>query len=338
MANSSRPGPSSASRKILWLGVAVIVVCVLYGAAWSYGASEIRSRLAAFMANAQSKGVTLECGGLDVKGFPFRFELFCSKPGFADLEKGGSAQAEALRSAAQVYAPRHIVWEADGPLSGTLASGEKLDLNWQTLQSSLELKTGGLERSSLAVDGLDLTLSADGTVGVLKSRAAHGEAHVRQNGDDLDAALLLRDVGLTSADMPALPPFSASLEATLAGKAGVLDGWVGTEELLRSVKGEVQRAVVDIGEGRVVTISGPFEIDENGLISGKLAIEVEKFAAWQPVLEGAMPDKADAMATGMGAVRGMADQNGTVRANIVLDKGAVLLGFIPLGIRLPPVR
>lgn len=338
MAVSSRRNRSSASRKILWLGIAVVIVCVVYSAAWSYAAGEIRTRLAAFMANAQASGMTLECGGMEIEGFPFRFELFCSKPGFADLGRGGKAQAEALRSAAQVYAPWHIVWEADGPLSGTLASGETFVLNWQTLQSSLELKTGGLERSSLAADGLDLTRPADGTVGLLKAGAAHGEGHIRQNGDNLDAALLLRDVSLMPANLPALPRFSASLEATLAGKAGALDGRIGGDALLKSVKGELQRAVVDLGEGRVATISGPFEIDESGLISGKLAIEAEKFTEWQPLLAAALPEKADAIATGMGAVRGMADRNGTVRANIVLDKGAVLLGFIPLGIQIPPIR
>lgn len=338
MAISSRQASSPASRKILWLGIIVLIVCALYTAAWYYAAGEIRSRLVALADAGQRNGLTVECGGMDVRGFPFRFELFCTKPGFADLNHGGSAEAEAFRSAAQVYAPWHVVWEADGPLAATLASGEKLTLNWQNLQSSVQLKMGGLERSSLAADGLDLSLPAEGTIGVLKAKAAHGEAHVRQNGENLEAAILLKDVDLTPPDMSPLPLFSASIEAVLAGKAGALDGRVKGDALLKPSKGELQRAVIDFGQGRVATISGPLEVDEAGLISGRLAVEAEKFAEWRPILDGAMPSNADSIATAMGAIRGMADDKGTVRINIVLDKGQVLLGFIPLGIELPAIR
>lgn len=338
MAISSRQGGSPASRKILWLGIAVIVFSVLYTAAWYYAAAEIRSRLTALTEQSQRNGLTLECGGMEVGGFPFRFELFCSKPGIADLNHGGSAEAEAFRSAAQVYAPWHIVWEADGPLAATLANGEKLRLGWKALQSSLQLKMGGLERSSLAADDLDLTIPADGTVGVLKAKAGHGEAHVRQNGEDLDVAALLRDVALTPPDVQSLPIFSASLEARLAGKAGALDGRIHGDALMKPSKGELQRAVVDFGTGRVATISGPFDVDEEGRISARLAVEAEKFAEWQPLVQGAIPDSADAVATAMGAIRGVADDKGTVRINLVIEKGQVLLGFIPLGIELPPIR
>ncbi len=338
MAISSRQGSASASRKILWLGIAVILFCALYTGAWYYAAAEIRTRLAEAMASSQRNGLTLECGGMEVKGFPFRFELFCSKPGFADLNRGGSAEAEAFRSAAQVYAPWHIVWEADGPLSATLENGEKLLLNWQSLQSSLQLKMGGLERSSLSADGLDLTIPADGTVAVMKAKAGHGEAHIRQNGDDLDMAALFRDVALTPPDLAALPVFSASVEARLAGKAGALDGRIKGDAVLKPSKGELQRAVVDFGQGRVATVTGPVEVDEAGLISAKLAVEAEKFVEWQPLVQGAMPDNADGIATAMGMIRGMADDKGTVRINLVIEKGQVLLGFIPLGITLPPIR
>jgi hypothetical protein len=338
MAATSRQGQSPASRKIAWLAAAVLIICVLYTAAWFYIAGEIRSRLTMLMSGRQGSGLTIECGGMDIRGFPFRFELFCSKPGLANLDRGGSAEAEALRSAAQVYAPWHIVWEADGPLSATLSSGERLRLNWQSLQSSLQLKSKGLERSSIAADGLELVMPPDGAVGVFNAKAGHAEAHLRQNGEDLDSAVLMRDVALTPPGTPTLPLFSASLDATLAGKAGAMEGRIRGNDLLRPGKGEIRRFVVDFGSGRVTTLSGPFDIDEEGRISGKFSVEAEKFVEWRPLLEDALPDEANSIATAMGAIKGMADDKGTVRINLVLEKGQLLLGFIPLGIEIPPIR
>ena len=342
MAVSSQTSHSSASKKILRLGIAVVAVVAGYTGAWYYGASKIKSGLATFMQEQEAAGLSLECANTEVKGFPFRYELFCTKPGMANLVQGGSADAAMLRTAAQVYAPQHIVWEMDGPLDATFASGEKLQLNWKTLQSSLQLKSGGLERSSLTAEGLELTMPPGAPESALTGKASHGEVHIRQNSEDLEAATLIRDLVLTVPTLgggapTALIPLSASADVTLAKKAGVLDGRIKGAEILHPAAGEIGRIVVDFGEGRVATISGPFDIDQEGQISGKLAVVAENFTAWQPVLTAAIPDAADTIKTAMGAIKAMADDKGTVRINLVIDKGQVLLGFIPLGIELPRV-
>lgn len=333
---------TTASRRIRNLAVAVVGFTALYSGAWYYGAHEIRSRLQQFMVERQAAGLTIECGNMEVKGFPFRFEIFCTNPGIADLNRGGSADAAALRTAAQVYQPFHVVWEMDGPLDATLATGEKLSMNWSSLQSSLQLKMGGLERSSVAAEGFALRFpsgSAD-EASALDMKAEHAESHVRQNNEDLDAAFLARKIALklpgTGAPV-ALPVFDASVDATLVGKAGLLDGRIKGPGLLRPATGEIRRAVADFGEGRVTTVSGPLSIDEEGLISGKLSLEAEQFEKWEPLLTAALPDAADNIRTAMGALKAMADSKGTVRVNLVLDKGQVLLGFIPTGIVLAPL-
>lgn len=342
MAVSSQTSLSNASKKLLWLGIAVVVAVIAYTAAWYYGASKIKSALASFMQEQEAAGLSLECANTEIKGYPFRFELFCTKPGMANLVQGGSADAAMLRTAAQVYAPRHIVWEMDGPLDATFASGEKLQLNWQSLQSSLQLTSGGLERSSLIAEGLEIRIPPGAADNAFTGKASHGEAHIRQTNDDLEAATLIRDLVLSvpspnGAAPTALAPFSASADVTLAQKAGVLDGRIKGAEILHPAAGEIGRVVFDFGEGRVATLSGPFSIDQDGAISGKLAVVAENFTAWQPVLAAAFPDAAGAIGTAMGAIKAMADDKGTVRVNLVIDKGQVLLGFIPLGIELPRV-
>ena len=327
-----------ASRRIRNLGIAVVAFCLLYTGAWFYAADQIKKRLAATFEAQTAAGQSIECGNMRIKGFPFRLELFCDNPGLANLEGGGSVEVAALRSAAQVYAPFHIVWEMDGPLDATLANGEKLQASWTSFQSSLQVKKGGLERSSMASDGLQVTIPV-GAPDALSLKAGHGEAHVRQNGEDLDAALLLETVSLKlpGQTLASLPAFAASIDATAAGKAGALDGRIKGPDLLHPAKGEIRKLAVDFGDGRVATLSGPVEVDEAGMISGKLALQAENFAAWGPMLAAALPDAADNIQTAVGALKAMADDKGTVRVNLVLDKGQVMLGFIPLGIEIPPV-
>ncbi len=338
MAVSSPKQSSTVSKKMWTLGIAVVVAVALYTGGWFFAADKIKQELALQMKAQGARGLTVECGNMDVRGYPFRFELFCTKPALADLSAGGSVDVGALRTAAQVYAPWHVVWEADGPMEATLPTGEKITANWQSLQSSLQLKLGGLERSSIASDGLDIVLPT-GEFETATMKIAHGEAHIRQQDGNLEMAALAKDMNLVlpGSNDPKLPTVSASIEATLAGKAGALEGNIRGKDVIRPVKGELTRLVADFGEGRVATVNGPIEVDEAGLISGTLSVEIEKFADWQPMLQQALPQNASQFESAMGAIKAMADQKGTVRVNLVLSKGQVMLGFIPLGITLPPV-
>lgn len=339
MAVSSQPDPSPASRKVWMLGIVIVAFIGVYTGAWFYGAREIRSRLETFMKIQEQAGFAVACGDMQVKGYPFRFEVFCTSPGFADLSNGSNLNAAALRTAAQVYAPWHIVWEMDGPLDATVTGGEKLQLNWKALQSSLSLKTRGISRSSLTSEGLTLSVPSGPPAQALQVSAEHGEAHIRQNGEDLDLAALFRSVKLTlptSSDAK-VPEFSASFDMAVHGKAGALDGRLIAAEILHPGTGELRRLVADFGGGRVATLSGPFSVNEQGLLSGKLSLVAEKFVGWEPLLKAGIPDSADTISTAFGAIKAMADKQGTVRVNLVIEQGQVMLGFIPLGLEIPPL-
>lgn len=338
MAVSSPKQSSPVSKKVWILGIAILAVIGLYTGGWFYAADRIRQELTLQMKAQEERGLTVECGNMEIRGYPFRFEVFCTKPALANLTLGGSVDVGALRTAAQVYAPWHVVWEADGPMEATLPTGDKLTANWQSLQSSLQLKLGGLERSSIASDGMEVQFPT-GEFETSSIKIAHAEAHIRQVDGNLGFAALGKDMSilLPAPNDPKLPVFSASIEATLAGKAGVLNGKIRGKEVIRPVKGELTRLVADFGAGRVATVNGPFEVDDAGLISGTLTLELEKFSDWQAMLQQAVPQNASQIESGMGAIKAMADQKGTVRVNLVVSKGQVMLGFIPLGITLPPV-
>ncbi len=112
MAASSR---SSVSTKIWALAVGILLVIALYTAGWFYAASTLKEKTLALLGDQQRHGVSALCQDAEYRGYPFRIGLFCSKVSIDDKTNGVSATFGALRSAAQIYQPNHIVWELDGP-------------------------------------------------------------------------------------------------------------------------------------------------------------------------------------------------------------------------------
>jgi hypothetical protein len=165
----------------------------------------------------------------------------------------------------------------------------------------------------------------------------HLETHVRQNEGNLDYAALVRDTAVSvNGAAIVLPPVSASLDATFADRGGLLDPRLAHRQQLYGTKGELRRMVVDLGEGRVLTLSGPFAIGDDGLISGSIRIEIEKIRAWRDTLKTAYPDKKDTFDDIAKVLRVLTLGRDDGSADITIQNGVAMLGFIPLG-QLPPL-
>ena len=336
MAASSRNtrGTSRAGRKIVWLAGAVILACGLYTAGW-YGAAEYaRPKIAARLAGL-APGVSLSCAEMEIRGFPFRFGLHCARMAADDTVRGIAVSLGSFRSAAQVYQPSLIVSEVDGPAEIRTTDGMNLSAEWDVLSSSLRLAEDGPERISTVVDNIVARLPlGEGTAG--EARAGHGELHLRDNGGNLDLALLAEQVVVTGAGAPSLPPLATSADITLTGEAGLLKGKDPGPEPLRNRSGTLNRVVLDLGEGRVATLSGPFSVDGEGLLSGTFTVEVENVAGWKAAMTTALPQATEAVNTAASALTALAAGQPKTRVTLTADKGRLSLAFIPLG-DIPPL-
>ena len=253
------------------------------------------------VANAygEANGITVECADADYRGYPFRIGLFCSQVAVDDRNNGISATLGALRSAAQVYDPGQIVWEVDAPAQVRTSHGLTVSSTWENFQSSLTAKNRGIERSSTIIDAATTSVVSSGQSFNLS--AERTEMHLRQNGQDLDAALSLQNARTTAEGLPELlPPMTATVDVTLAGRAGLIDGSDPNGIALYGTQGEMRRLSADLGEGRIVTVTGPFSIDEEGYLSGRLKLQVEQIDAWRNSLALAFPDLAPVLQTAGG--------------------------------------
>lgn len=332
MAASSRSG---ISRKLWFLASAVVLVGALYSAGWFYAASLLKENTLALLGNQKQRGIDAQCENADYRGFPFRIGLFCSKVTVDDSVNGISGTFGALRSAAQIYAPGHIVWELDAPAEVRTSHGLTLSTTWNSLQSSLKAKLKGVEQASLVLENARTVVSSSQTGQPFDVSSDHAEIHLRQNGSDLDAAMTLDGAASTMPGLPQLmPKINAALDFTLIGRAGMIDGSDPNGTALYGTEGKMRELRADLGEGRVMTISGPFAFDDEGRLSGKLKLRVEEIKAWQNSLGQAFPElestinTAAKMLSALGGGKN-ASIDLTIRRGKVYAGGLIQIGEIP---------
>ncbi len=333
MAASSQ---SRTGRKILFLGVGIVLVIAIYTAGWFYAAQRLQETVIKAIAPGGTASVNGECTDMAFRGYPFRIGLFCSKVNVEDAKNGMTASFGALRSAAQVYTPGHIVWELDSPAQIQTSHGLTVSAEWADMQSSLVTKLKGIDRTSLVIEGLKANAVSSVTSQTIDFDAAKTEIHLRQNGADLDGAITLEDASTVIQGWPQLlPRLNAIADVTLAGKAGMIDGSDRTG--LYGASGELRRVMLDIGDGRTMRISGPFAFDDQGLLSGQFKLEIEKLGDWANNAKQAFPQLQSTIDTARKLLGALAGGGDRASVDLVVDRGrATVSGFIPLG-KIPPI-
>lgn len=337
MATSSRTGKTSISVKVLRLGIVVFLLATAYCVAWYYSAGLITARVERLFDGNNRFAAAVDCQNRDLRGFPFRFGLFCSSVAIDDVSRGISGSFGEFRSAALVYQPGKILWELDGPGIIRSADGLTISSQWSKLRSSLHTGFSGMSSGSTTVEDLKTNITMSFAGQTLDIAVPHGEVHTRRAGDDLDAAMLVKDAQFSLRDVArTLPPVSASIDLTVTDRAIVLDYGRKSPIGFRGTKGEIRRLVVDLGQGRVLTVAGPVSIAEDGLLSGTLRLDIEGIDGWRDAVRAAFPeveDMADLAAKALKAMSG-GDDKGNV--TLTISDGEMALGFIPIG-RLPPL-
>lgn len=316
-------------RRIVWLGAFVVLVVVAYTAGWFYLAGRIESGTAATLARLGREGVELECANPAARGYPFRIGLYCDRVSFAQPTQGVAAAAGAFRSAGQIYDPMRLVAEIDGPATVAAPGVGDLALDWKTMRASARLSQPLPERVSLEGTALQVGTAA----GTRLVAADSFEGHMRPNGADVDLAG--RFGGLTVA--PALaggrsvPALSGDVDMTLKdGLKRMADGVSdlrGQSGLFRSLK-------LTLGQAGSLSVTGPFAVDEAGLIDADLRVSLTEPKALSKGMSQVFPEARRQIDQGFA---GLAFLGGKPSLPLKIVKGSASLGFIPLG-TIPPLR
>lgn len=322
-------GAGSASRKIRWLGIAVAIVVALYSAGWFFVASKFETFLKDHLDGAGPADI--KCPGLATSGFPFLIGFTCDKTEVVD--GGNSLTAGAFRAAARIYSPGSAVVELDGPANVSLADGSSVTAEWKSMRSSFSVGFSQLKTLSSVGEDVTLNYLSDALYNAIVAKASHGEFHVHAKGDALEAAVLARDfqLGAEGGD-PILPVLSTSLQITFDGKAGLLEG---RPLVAKPVKGQLTSFKIEMPDGLYGELTGPYEIDSEGYISGEFKTHLEKLDLWEKHLLKLFPDGESTISGMTALLRGLAKDD-KVTVNLMVDKGTITLSMVPIG-HIPPI-
>ncbi|WP_377290642.1 DUF2125 domain-containing protein [Rhizobium sp. SG2393] len=328
-------GDSGASRKMLRLFIGVVVFIALYTGLWFLAARQAENYVTRLLAVAGADGLSGQCAGLKVSGYPFRIGLFCDNVKLDDVSIGASFTSGALRSAAQIYNPGHSVIELDAPAEFRMTPDLAVTANWDRLRASLRAGLSSISRFSSESDNLavNLSLLTIGETGRLT--AAHGEFHARQNGTALDVAASLDKPVLTIGGQP-LTASAVSVDMTLADKAGLMNYDMALPDGIDQDAGTLNRVAVDLGNGMTGDLSGPFTVDGDGLVSGEFTLAMTNLEGWRQALAALLPDDRDTIDNVMNAIKALSGQKDRASVKLTARKGTVFLTLIPLFV-IPPL-
>ena len=327
---SGKPAPNFG-RRIKWLGIAAALVAVLYSGGWFWLAREGERRLDIVIAETANSGRTAECVNRQIKGYPFRLGLFCDKTAFADDERGIVFNAGALRSAAQVYNPKHAIVELDGPAFVETQDIPPVELNWSLLNASV--------RASLPVPQ-EVRIIGKDIVAMLQYRPAfkalQGGFFMRREEADISFAGEWSGVEIDPAVTPGrtIPPYSVTYDIV------VKDGVHLVEDKVRSARNQsadIRTFMLEFASGGKISASGPVSANGDGLISGDLRLTFTDAAILGTALASAVPEAASAIGPALTAAGMASGKDKQTSLTLTIRDGKVSAGIFPLGF-IPPVK
>lgn len=327
MPSNVQPQPGS-SRRFLWLAVFIVVLFGGYSAGWFYLADRLETQAQAAFASLNKDGAVTECTDAQARGFPFRLGIFCNSVAFADPAQGISLSAGNFRSAGQIYDPRHLVAELDGPASINLPQTGPLALQWENLRASIRLATPLPERLSLESRNVTVATST----GQALAAAETFESHMRPDGADLDLAARFAGLTLDAAVLQgnSLPPLAGEADLKVDNGVSLVGRHVTS---LRGQSGTIRTMALSTGEATAIIISGPYTIDQDGLIDAQIKLTVRDPQGLAAALSTALPELRQEIGQVSAGLSLLGD---APTVPVKISKGKASIGFIKLG-RIPPL-
>ena len=175
MASEAAVQPERHSRFWLFAPFAMLALLALaWSAAWFFIRNRATEALDGWFAAQAATGRQWTCPQRSVGGYPFRIEIMCRT--LAVQQPDLTLSLGRVHAVAQVYQPRHVIIEAEGPLR--LSSGPvTVEGQWNSLRSSLRVVAEGFQTASLVVT--EPVLNFRGPNLGTDLRAQHFEAHLR---------------------------------------------------------------------------------------------------------------------------------------------------------------
>jgi hypothetical protein len=343
---SPLPARPARTRLLLPFGV-LAALGVGLSAFWLYASSRTRAEIDNWLAREAAVGREWSCGKRGIGGYPFRIAFTCEDATFQNSEAGRavSGRLGKVVALAQVYSPKLLLIEAQGPLSVTGADGSRLQAGWSSLRASLRGTPGAeLERLSVEGEGVSVTLAGP-LLPEVTGTAAVAELHIRPTPDALagahsfDLAVMLDDAvapgvgmvfGREAVDVDGL--------ATLT-QAQPLAGGDASAQLARWQAAGGQLRLTRLGVGapdRRVDGRGEIGLDDAHRLQGRIDLTLTGLDRLAPLLAGGRGGVGPLLGGLLGRPKEPGDAPAKpVALTLTLADGKARLGPLTIGILQP---
>ncbi|MFI5012134.1 MAG: DUF2125 domain-containing protein [Hyphomicrobiales bacterium] len=171
----------------------LLFLVVLIGAVWSglwyFAANWAEAAIAEAMAREAQAGRMISCASREISGFPFRMLVRCDQAKLAVTRPEGvvTIALPRLRGVAQISDPRHVLIEAQSPLSIEVPGKPSIEIEWRSLAASLVPPIGGIGQGEVTVEAPILHLREGQSM--ISSSADRLELQARRDPQNQDDAV-----------------------------------------------------------------------------------------------------------------------------------------------------
>ncbi|ENS13525.1 hypothetical protein B995_01614 [Brucella abortus F1/06-B21] len=331
-------GGKTFRKRTITLVIAVPVFIAAYTAGWFYIADRLEAKARADMARLDAQGVGVQCENLHMGGYPLRINVVCDSISWQRPSEGMAFRAGKFSSGSPLYAPYSLTNALTGPAFIEFPGISPLEVNWSKFTSNTRLARPFPTEIEIAARDVAVGLRTEPT----KTEPLSSLEHMNVQIDDSTGMLKLmgRFAGLKFAPSVIGNAKSPELDGVADIDISDAEGLLASDsesvyQRLRGHSGTINQAFVSMPNGAMVSLTGPFSVNEDGLINADLKLTLVNAQSLAQAGQAVFPAQGGNIATVLFALSAMPkDENGNPTMEIAIRKGKASAGFIPLG-RLP---
>lgn len=319
-------------KRIIILGTIVLIVVLAWTAGWFFIAGQVRNQVGLLALSDGESAPQVQCGQLDIGGFPFRFDLRCTNASI--LSQDLLIQVPGIEASAMVWRPTHLLALATGPATISDAfTGLEQQVVWSDLDASLRLEDWRIARLSLVASGLEWSdqLFGETRIASLPQFELHLLDMPEQHNTETGRAALAGYLRAQGLDIPgiALAQTNAEMEVELTGLQDDIRNWGAVPFLpdWRQAGGKLRIVGIRANDGVAdLNANGELALDASGYPTGSIAIDSKGVA------ERIGPYIEEPWRT---LVLGVPGENGRHTNQLNFAGGALSSGLVPIAALAP---
>ncbi len=314
-------------RGLIWL---VVLAAGAWGGYWFVGSRAVEKGATAWFAEQADAGRVARNEGLEVRGFPNRFDLTVTAPEFYDPATGYGWRGPFLQVFSLTYQPWKVI-AAFPPEQVISTPTGHVTLTSDKMQASAVLAPAqpfGVDRTVLVGDGLALASSLGWTAGAETFRFA--TKSLSDDGLEHEIGMEALEVTPDARLLAALPDLPATVEKL---RLDAVVGLAGTREAPSVTGVDVKEMLLLWGDVALYG-KGRLAANADGLAEGRIDLRLTNWRELLPLAVSSGLVTTETLPTWERALSLLAAQSGDgsdLALPLTMQNGRMSLGPVPIG-------